>query len=70
MSISDLLKFGGKRPEDGQPGAVGDAPAPKGPEPVIPSKALQKFTGALSHSEAPVLIAEKLPPAYDLVVVP
>jgi hypothetical protein len=56
VSISDLLKFGGKRPEDGQPGAVGDAPAPKGPEPVISSKALQKFTGALSHSEAPVLI--------------
>lgn len=56
MSISDLLKFGNKRPDGPQPGAVADAPAPKGPEPVIPSKALQKFIGALSHNEAPVLI--------------
>ena len=56
MSISDILKFGHKRPEVPQPGAVGDAPAPKGPEPVIPSKALQKFITALSHSESPVLI--------------
>jgi hypothetical protein len=56
VSISDLLKFGNKRPDEHQPGAVADAPAPKGPEPVIPSKALQKFIGALSHNEAPVLI--------------
>ena len=56
MSISDLLKFGNKRPDGHQPGAAGDAPAPKGPEPIIPSKALQKFIGALSHNEAPVLI--------------
>lgn len=56
MSFSDLLKFGGKRPDDPGPGAVGDAAAPKGPESVIPSKALQKFIGALSHNEAPVLI--------------
>jgi hypothetical protein len=56
LSISDLLKFGGNRPEDHRPRGSGDAPAPKGPEPVIPSKALQKFTGALSHNEAPVLI--------------
>jgi hypothetical protein len=54
LSISDLLKFGGKRPEQGKPGA--DAPAPKGPEPVIASKALQKFVGALSHNDAPVLV--------------
>jgi hypothetical protein len=54
VSISDLLKFGGKRPEDGEP--KGGAPAPKGPEPVIASKALQKFVGALSHNDAPVLI--------------
>jgi hypothetical protein len=54
VSISDLLKFGGKRPEDGEP--RWGAPAPKGPEPVIASKALQKFIGALSHNEAPVLI--------------
>jgi predicted SAM-dependent methyltransferase len=56
VSISDLLKFGGKRPDDPQPGPGGDAPAPKGPEQVIPSKALQKFIGALSHNESPVLI--------------
>jgi len=56
VSISDLLKFGNKRPDDPQPGPVGDAPAPKGPEPVVPSKALPKFIGALSHKEAPVLI--------------
>ncbi len=56
MSISDLLKFGHKRPEDNEPGRAGDASAPKGPEPVIPSKALQKFISALSHNEAPVLI--------------
>lgn len=55
MSISDLLKFGGKRPDRaGAPAA--DAPAPKGPEPVIPSKALPKFIGALSHTDAPVLV--------------
>jgi Methyltransferase domain len=54
VSISDILKFGGKRPDEGGP--RGDAPAPKGPEPVIASKALQKFIAALSHNEAPVLI--------------
>ena len=56
MSFSDLLKFGNKRPEDPKPGALGDAPAPKGTEPTIPSKALPKFISALSHKEAPVLI--------------
>ena len=56
MSISDLLKFGGKRPEPSVSGPVGDAPAPKGPEPVIPSKALPKFINALQHQEAPVLV--------------
>ena len=56
MSISDLLKFGGKRPDDPPQGLVTDAPAPKGPEPVVPSKALPKFIGALGHCEAPVLV--------------
>lgn len=56
MSISDLLKFGGKRPEVPDAGPVPNAPAPKGPEPVIPSKALPKFLSALSHTEAPVVI--------------
>ena len=53
MSITNLL-FGNKRPDEPEPGT--DAPAPKGPEPVIPSKALEKFIGALKHKEAPVLI--------------
>jgi hypothetical protein len=58
MSISDILKFGGKRPDVPAPvtSAAGDAPAPKGPEPVIQSKALPKFIGALSNHAAPVLI--------------
>ena len=56
MSISDLLKFG-KRPGDTTPaGGVADAPAPKGSEPVIASKALPKFISALSNHEAPVLV--------------
>jgi hypothetical protein len=54
VSFSDLLKFGGKRDEP-TPG-VSDAPVPKGPEPVIPSKALSKFISALSHTDAPVLV--------------
>ena len=56
MSISDLLKFGSKRPEDPASGPAADAPAPKGPEPVIASKALPKFLGALAHHESPVLV--------------
>lgn len=57
MSLSDLLKFGGKRPDAATArGSAGDAPAPKGPEPVVASKALPKFTGALSHHSSPVLI--------------
>ena len=56
MSISDLLKFGGKRPENAGPGGMRDAPAPKGPEPVVPSKALTKFIAALSNRESPVLV--------------
>jgi hypothetical protein len=56
VSISDLLKFGGKRPGDRAPGVVGDAPAPKGPEAVLTSKALPKFLTALSHHGSPVLV--------------
>jgi Methyltransferase domain len=58
VSISDLLKFGGKRPEVPvtAPGPAGDAPAPKGPETVVASKALPKFISALSHHDAPVLV--------------
>ena len=54
MSFSDLLKFGGKRDEPAP--KLRDAPAPKGPEPVVPSKALPKFISALSHTPAPVLV--------------
>lgn len=56
MSISDLLKFGGKRPDGPAPGPIAQAPAPTGPETVVPSKALPKFINALSHHEAPVLL--------------
>jgi hypothetical protein len=57
VSISDLLKFGSKRPEGPVAhGPVADAPVPKGPEPVVPSKALPKFISALSHRDAPVVV--------------
>jgi hypothetical protein len=56
VSISDLLKFGGKRPDEPLAGALRDAPAPKGPEPVIASKALSKFLSALSHNDATVVL--------------
>jgi len=55
VSISDLLKFGGKRPDD-RPTGAGDAPASKGTETVVASKALPKFISALSHQESPVLV--------------
>jgi hypothetical protein len=56
LSISDILKFGGKRPDVPQPIPGRDASAPGGPDPVIQSKALTKFIGALQHRDAPVLI--------------
>jgi hypothetical protein len=56
VSISDLLKFGGNKKPDAGPAAHADAPAPKGPDPLVPSKALAKFIGALSQRDAPVLI--------------
>jgi hypothetical protein len=56
VAFSDLLKFGGKRPEDVAARDLADAPAPKGPEPVIASKALPKFINALSNHDAPVLV--------------
>jgi hypothetical protein len=52
--LSDLLKWGGKRPD--QSGAPGtDAPA-RGEEPAVPSKAFPKFLTALTHQESPVLL--------------
>ena len=56
MALSDILKFGSKRPDEPGRGSVGDAPAPKGAEPVIASKALQRFTSALSNRDSPVLV--------------
>ena len=57
MSISDILKFGGKRPDQpARPGMAGDGSAQKGPEQVIQSKALPKFISALSNREGPLLI--------------
>ncbi|HEX5473032.1 MAG TPA: class I SAM-dependent methyltransferase [Vicinamibacterales bacterium] len=54
MSISHLLRFGGKR-SDPLP-ALADAPAHSGQEPVVPSRALPKFVAALSQQDAPVLV--------------
>jgi len=56
VSLSDLLKFGNKRPDEPRRGSVGDAPAPKGAEPVVSSKALSKFITALSNRESPMLV--------------
>jgi hypothetical protein len=57
VSFSDLLKFGAKRSGGiARPAGPHDAPAPKGPDPVIPSKALPKFIGALSQQVAPVVV--------------
>jgi hypothetical protein len=53
--LSDLLRWGGKRP--GQPDTQGDAPAQRGDEPVVPSKAFPKFLSAISHqTDAPAII--------------
>ena len=53
--LSDLLRWGGKRP--GQPDAPGDAPASRGDEPVVPSKAFPKFLSAIAHQpDSPALI--------------
>ena len=52
--LSDLRRWGGKRPDADGPG---DAPVPKGPEPVVPSKAFPKFLSAIGQQpDAPVLI--------------
>src|SRR5215216_3586599 len=49
--LSDLLKWGGKRP--GQPG---DTSAPKSDEPVVASKAFPKFLAAITQQPSPVLL--------------
>jgi hypothetical protein len=52
--LSDLLRWGGKR----QPSGPGDAPAPRGAEPVVPSKAFPKFLSALGQQPAPPVLID------------
>ena len=49
----DMLRWGGKRPGQTEPA---ESSASRGPEPVVPSRALPKFLSALSQRETPVLI--------------
>lgn len=53
--LSDLLKWGGKRPDQSgtEPTAAGSQ---RGEEPVVPSKAFPKFLAALKDRDAPVLL--------------
>jgi hypothetical protein len=53
--LSDLLRWGGKRPD--QPDATGDAPV-RADEPVVPSKAFPKFLAAISHQPAPPVLLD------------
>jgi hypothetical protein len=53
--LSDLLRWGGKRPD--QPDTPGDTPVPRGEEPVVSSKAFPKLLSAISSQpDAPVLL--------------
>jgi hypothetical protein len=51
--LSDLLKWGTKRPESS--GLGGDAPAPRD-ELVVPSKAFPKLVASLAQKDAPILL--------------
>ena len=51
--LTDLLKWGGKRP--GSAGHGGAAPAAR-EEPAVPSKAFPKFVASIAQKEAPVLL--------------
>ena len=51
--FQDLLKWGGKRPD--QPASPAAGP-PRSDDAVVPSKALPKFLSALTQSDAPVLV--------------
>jgi hypothetical protein len=55
VSITDLLKFGGKRPDQAGAG-VATSPAAAAADAIVPSKALPKFVGALAARDAPVLV--------------
>jgi len=55
--LHDLLRWGGKRPAT--PGDAGaEAPASRGEEPLVPSKAFPKFLNALSHQPAPPVLVD------------
>jgi hypothetical protein len=53
--LSDLLKWGGKRPLGGE-GTGTAEPQPRGDEPVVGSKAFPKFLSAINGRSAPVLL--------------
>ncbi len=55
VMLSDLLKWGGKRPEPSVP-VRPDAPAPAGGGPIVVSKAFPKFLKSLTRQPAPVLL--------------
>jgi hypothetical protein len=53
--LSDLLRWGGKRPDQAE--TTGGALSPRAEEPVVPSKAFPKLLSAIAHqSEAPILL--------------
>jgi hypothetical protein len=54
--LSDLLRWGGKRPDPPDP--PGEAPVPRGEEPVVPSKAFPKFLGAIAHQPSPTVLLD------------
>jgi predicted SAM-dependent methyltransferase len=54
--LSDLLRWGGKRP--GQPDTPGETPARSGGEPVVSSKAFPKFLAALAQQPAPPVLVD------------
>lgn len=49
--LPDLLRWGAKRP-------AGDAPAPRGDEPVVPSKSLPRFLTAIAHQPVPPILLD------------
>jgi hypothetical protein len=54
--LSDLLKWGGKRVQEGVTGVARSSPAPAVDEPVIGSKAFPKFLAALTSRPSPILL--------------
>ena len=54
--LSDLLRWGGKRP--GQPDASGETSVPRDGEPVVASKVFPKFLTALGQRPAPPVLLD------------